>query len=225
MKLLSDLIDQPIDEDYADERLVSFRDAKRVTVDESRAQIWNDSDYFCYVRESLHERVVKASEMLPPGYSYLIKEGFRPGWIQERSFQDSLEQYKKRRPNASKEEAFRDVSKYVAPIEVAGHPTGGAVDLTLVKDGEELFMGTRYNDDPNETDNATYTNAENISAEAKKLREILSQPLEAVGLVNYGSEWWHWSYGDTYWAFTKNDKIKFRPILSEDGARRQTNEK
>jgi D-alanyl-D-alanine dipeptidase len=24
--------------------------------------------------------------------------------------------------------------------------------------------------------------------------------LSAQGLVNYPTEWWHWSYGDRYWA-------------------------
>jgi D-alanyl-D-alanine dipeptidase len=24
--------------------------------------------------------------------------------------------------------------------------------------------------------------------------------LTAVGMVNYPTEWWHWSYGDRYWA-------------------------
>jgi hypothetical protein len=25
-------------------------------------------------------------------------------------------------------------------------------------------------------------------------------PLAAAGLVNYPTEWWHWSFGDRYWA-------------------------
>ena len=25
--------------------------------------------------------------------------------------------------------------------------------------------------------------------------------MTATGFVNYPSEWWHWSYGDRYWAF------------------------
>lgn len=27
--------------------------------------------------------------------------------------------------------------------------------------------------------------------------------LEAVGFVNYPTEYWHWSYGDRYWAYHK----------------------
>ena len=33
-------------------------------------------------------------------------------------------------------------------------------------------------------------------------RELLARVLTRHGLVNYPTEWWHWSYGDRYWAFT-----------------------
>jgi D-alanyl-D-alanine dipeptidase len=26
--------------------------------------------------------------------------------------------------------------------------------------------------------------------------------LDGAGLVNYPTEWWHWSFGDRYWALT-----------------------
>lgn len=29
---------------------------------------------------------------------------------------------------------------------------------------------------------------------------MLGEALSAAGLVNYPTEWWHWSYGDRYWA-------------------------
>jgi D-alanyl-D-alanine dipeptidase len=25
--------------------------------------------------------------------------------------------------------------------------------------------------------------------------------MDAAGFINYLQEWWHWSYGDRYWAF------------------------
>jgi D-alanyl-D-alanine dipeptidase len=29
---------------------------------------------------------------------------------------------------------------------------------------------------------------------------VLATALGGAGLVNYPTEWWHWSYGDRYWA-------------------------
>nr|WP_249190190.1 M15 family metallopeptidase [Burkholderia sp. AU32357] len=30
-------------------------------------------------------------------------------------------------------------------------------------------------------------------------------PLTRVGFTNYPSEWWHWSFGDRYWAVMQNE--------------------
>jgi D-alanyl-D-alanine dipeptidase len=40
-----------------------------------------------------------------------------------------------------------------------------------------------------------------ISKEAQKNRLIMNHVLAAVGFVNYPTEYWHWSYGDRYWAY------------------------
>ncbi len=31
----------------------------------------------------------------------------------------------------------------------------------------------------------------------------MSDALNVVGFVNYPTEYWHWSYGDRYWAYVK----------------------
>jgi D-alanyl-D-alanine dipeptidase len=31
-------------------------------------------------------------------------------------------------------------------------------------------------------------------------RLVMIKALTAVGMANYPTEWWHWSYGDRYWA-------------------------
>ena len=75
------------------------------------------------------------------------------------------------------------------------------MDLTLVDDnGNWLEMGTEFNAEPSETDYATYTLALNIPEKAKTNRKILIDVMTAVGFQNYPTEWWHWSYGDKYWA-------------------------
>lgn len=35
---------------------------------------------------------------------------------------------------------------------------------------------------------------------ARANRDVLGDALSAAGLVNYPTEWWHWSFGDRYWA-------------------------
>jgi D-alanyl-D-alanine dipeptidase len=92
-------------------------------------------------------------------------------------------------------------SRFVAPVEVAPHVAGAAVDLTLVTaDGTELDMGTEVDATPEVSDGACYFAAGNISAAARENRTTLARVLGGAGLVNYPTEWWHWSYGDRYWA-------------------------
>jgi hypothetical protein len=47
---------------------------------------------------------------------------------------------------------------------------------------------------------ACYFDAPLAGRHARANRELLAQVLRGAGLVNYPTEWWHWSYGDRYWA-------------------------
>ncbi len=61
-------------------------------------------------------------------------------------------------------------------------------------------MGTRMNASPEESDGACYTHANSISGAARAHRDTLCRVMSAAGFVNYPTEWWHFSYGDRYWA-------------------------
>ena len=94
-------------------------------------------------------------------------------------------------------------SRYVSPPEIAPHSAGAAIDLTLCgSDGTELDLGTPVNASPEQSAGACYTHHPSVGGEARRNRATLSGALRAAGLVNYPTEWWHWSYGDRYWAMT-----------------------
>lgn len=94
-------------------------------------------------------------------------------------------------------------SRFVSPPEIGPHSAGAAVGLTLVDaNGRELDLGTPIDASPEESADACYTAATNIGDEARANRETMAAALTAAGLVNYPTEWWHWSYGDRYWALT-----------------------
>jgi len=93
-------------------------------------------------------------------------------------------------------------SRFVAPLEVAPHVAGAAVDLTLTDaGGHDLDLGTPIDATPEQSAGRCYFGAR-VHAEARINRTILARALERAGLVNYPTEWWHWSYGDRYWALT-----------------------
>jgi zinc D-Ala-D-Ala dipeptidase len=44
--------------------------------------------------------------------------------------------------------------------------------------------------------------------------------LRGAGLVNYPTEWWHWSYGDRYWAMmTGATAAVYGPVVRDQVAR------
>jgi D-alanyl-D-alanine dipeptidase len=92
-------------------------------------------------------------------------------------------------------------SRWVAPLETAGDVSGAAVDLTVcTTDGSEVDMGSPEAATPEESGGACYTHAAGLPAQAHRNRLVMIKALTAVGMVNYPTEWWHWSYGDRYWA-------------------------
>ena len=68
------------------------------------------------------------------------------------------------------------------------------------EDGVELDMGTPVDATPVESANACFTAAVNIPEPARRNRRAMSAALASAGLVNYPTEWWHWSYGEPGWA-------------------------
>ncbi|MFF0865377.1 M15 family metallopeptidase [Nonomuraea sp. NPDC003560] len=158
---------------------------------------------YAHLRAGLLDRLERAESSLPDGFHLLIVEGYRPIATQRRIFEGYREELLTTYPDMTPDESYIAASRYVSPVEVAPHTAGAAVDLTLcAPDGTEYDMGTQVNDNPEESGGACYTAAAGIPAQARAHRKILAAALEPVGLVNYPTEWWHWSYGDRYWAMS-----------------------
>lgn len=160
-----------------------------------------DNAVLSYLRSDLVSRLVAAQAHLPDGYNFMLVEGFRPFELQEQYFSSHRAELLAMDDSLSDEEVFLLASRYVAPPLIAPHVSGAAIDLTLVGEGgAECDMGTAINATPEESKGGSYFAATNISAGARHHRALLAHALDEVGLINYPTEWWHWSYGDRYWA-------------------------
>ncbi|MCM3768715.1 M15 family metallopeptidase [Neobacillus niacini] len=208
--LVSEMNIQPFQEPFVD--LVNFD--PELVVDHSLS---NRTPYFSYVRLSVANKLSDAKKFLPNGLRFLIKEGFRPVHLQQLAFERSIQRVKENSANQDMNYIISEASKYVAPPHVAPHPTGGAIDLTLIdSDGIELDLGTPFDAIPQDTDNATFFAATNISEQAIQNRKLLANALQSVGFVNYFTEWWHWSYGDRYWAVMTNAEYALYESVTEE---------
>jgi zinc D-Ala-D-Ala dipeptidase len=156
------------------------------------------------VRASVLERLRSASQALPGGVSFLVIEGHRSTAEQARRF--ALRQDRLRESGITDPAELRRLaSAFVSPVEVAPHCAGAALDLTLTgADGAELDMGTAVNGHRTGQEERCPLDAPGLSALARRNRDLLSRVMGGAGFINYPTEWWHWSYGDRYWALMTN---------------------
>lgn len=186
------------------EPLVDVRRGGRLLIDERKQE---GAGAYAHLREGVFERLLKAQESLPEGVRLLFVEGYRPPALQRQYFDGYAAQLSAAHPEWPAEQVRSAASRYVSPPEIAPHSAGAAVDLTLADaEGRELDLGTPMNASPEECSGACYTQADNISHDALARRQILGTALASAGLVNYPTEWWHWSFGDRYWALATDSE-------------------
>jgi zinc D-Ala-D-Ala dipeptidase len=181
------------------EPLVDIRTIGPLRVDPRRA---DQAGAYAHIRAGIVDRLVAAQSLLHRGLRLLIIEAYRPPALQERYFQEYLDQLRTAHPEWSPARLWDEASRYVAQPDVAPHVAGAAADLTLVdQDGTELPMGTPVNADPEHSAGACRTDAPALSAAVRANRRALANALLATGFVNHPPKWWQWSYGDRYWTF------------------------
>jgi D-alanyl-D-alanine dipeptidase len=166
-----------------------------------------------FVRMSLGRRLERAQECLPDGVTLLIREGHRSSEEQQRIISRYSSDLLAETPGLDDLALERLTSRFVAPLAVAPHVAGAAVDLTLADaEGTPLWMGTEIDATPEESNGACFFDAD-IETDARTNRDLLASVLRPQGLVNYPTEWWHWSYGDRYWAYvTEAGSALYGPI-------------
>ncbi len=158
------------------------------------------------VREGLADRLAVADSFLPAGARLHVVEGLRPIESQQEIYNSYKAEMRQLNPGISDDEAHVLASRFVSPVEVAPHVAGAAVDLTLIGEHGPFDLGTPIDATPEQSSGACYFAAANISREARTNRALLADVLASAGLVNYPTEWWHWSFGDRYWAFVEDQE-------------------
>jgi zinc D-Ala-D-Ala dipeptidase len=198
--LLSDPVIEAMPFDDNDDPILDLREVPELRLD---ARLADADGMFARLRVGTADRLLAAQASLPEDLRLLVVEGFRPLPLQRSYFAEYQQKLRALQPDWPAERVWVEASKYVSPPEVGPHCTGGAVDLTLcTADGTELDLGTEVNDSPVASNNACFTAASGLSPQARGNRDVLVTALTATGLVNYPTEWWHWSFGDRYWAAT-----------------------
>lgn len=162
----------------------------------------------CWMRRGVWERLKGVADGLPKGYSLLIYDCLRPLPLQKAIYEEFSTIVRERQPGITQEEVESILNDFVAkPVKrlarPAPHTTGGAVDLTLCRDGIPLDMGTDFDDlSPMAHTAWLEEHPESVSEEARRNRRLLFHRMKAAGFINYCTEWWHYAYGERMWAYT-----------------------
>jgi D-alanyl-D-alanine dipeptidase len=147
--------------------------------------------------------LIKAAELLRPAYILALNEGWRSPTLQASGFDRQVRRLATVYPNEEPGNLRRLASRFVSPPDVAPHPTGAAVDVVLLdRDGNEVDMGCPLDTNPEDSAGLCYTDHPDVPDATRAARAVLGEAMRRAGFVNYLTEWWHWSYGDRYWAMT-----------------------
>jgi zinc D-Ala-D-Ala dipeptidase len=159
------------------------------------------------VRKGVAIRLRVAAQCLPKNHYFILYDGYREERIQELFFRNQCNMLQKQHPKWNKKKIITQATLYVAnPSSVCNHLSGGAFDISLGKSGRQLAMG-----------GFKLHKETKISSVAKKNRALLACILKKSGFINYPLEWWHWSYGDRYWAAQLKKKHALYEEFRRDG--------
>ena len=151
------------------------------------------------VRREVAKRLASINAGFQGKYRVKIVFGYRHPEIQKKYFRLERTRIKIENPDATDDELDELTHPLIAVPRVAGHPTGGAVDVALVnRDGERLDMGSPISDFSDPTLLPTF--CDGITATQRKNRLTLHDMMVAGGFAPFYGEWWHFSYGDREWA-------------------------
>lgn len=206
----SKILSIPIKENY--DEMIDIRNAPFIETTffyGPSPEIEHNLDY-TKMRKSVYERLKKAQTLLPKGLYFCLYEAYRSLSLQEMLFTHRLAKLKKKYPDWPFEKIFVETTKMVSPVinqdgtrNIPPHSTGGAIDVYLIdNNGHSIDMGIHPKDWMEDIDGMlSETLSSHISDKAIKNRAMMAQALSSVGFINYQTEYWHWSYGDRFWAY------------------------
>jgi D-alanyl-D-alanine dipeptidase len=182
---------------------------QKIIIYGSSPEIPDNTDY-TKIRKTVFEKLQQAQKLLPKGLRLCLFEGYRSLYLQQTLFDNRIAKVKKLHSDWSAEQIFLNATMLISPvvnqdgsINIPPHSTGGAFDVYLINNKDEAIeMGIHPGNWMDDNDGSlSQTSSRSISVEARANRKIMCEVLSAVGFVNYPTEYWHWSYGDRYWAY------------------------
>jgi zinc D-Ala-D-Ala dipeptidase len=181
-----------------------------------------------FVRKSVLLRLREAVQLLPPEHKILIFDAWRPLSLQQEIYHQLKKKIRHKNPKYTEAQLNSVTNKYVTfpsddPSNPHPHLTGGAVDLTICDgDNNPIPMGTEFDYFGPESRTLYYEelleSRKVLSPEERiflQNRRLIYHVLTAAGFTNLSEEWWHYDYGNQFWASIKGQNAIYGPVANE----------
>ena len=157
-------------------------------------------DFNLMVRRGVLDCLLKAQAKLPSNWQIVLKAGFRPLEVQLSVLQAFINENKKQYPSWNDEKHLDYARLFVADPEIVcpAHTTGGAIDIDIIDIDtcESIEMGCPINTN---SETAFIFSEKNTAIQHHNRMTLLEAMLDG-GFAPNVNEWWHFQYGETYWA-------------------------
>ena len=191
---------------------IEFRIPKYLSISDNNNEIRN---LFFYGRKEIAEKLDEISKELlniNKDASLVVSNVYRHPKIQEENFKKVFNDIKAKFPLLSQDEQIEKTHLMIAYPKVAGHPTGGAIDLTIKIGDTLLDMGCDIGD----FDKEEYLPVKNsyITKEQFENRLMLRKLMICHEFAPFNGEWWHFSFGDREWAKIYNKEYAIYDVVN-----------
>lgn len=182
---------------------------------------------YTLMRQTVYQKLLKAQQALPKGFSLRLYEAYRSLKVQKQLFDFEMERVLGENAGLKGQALFDRVTEVVSPVinydgspNIPPHNIGGAVDVEIIDaDGNCLDMGMTAKDWQQVPHALCLTNSPLVTVKQKQNRQLLLEIMQAQGFVNYPTEWWHFSYGDRYWAYYQQQNHAIYGSVEQGGIR------
>jgi zinc D-Ala-D-Ala dipeptidase len=186
-----------------------------------------------WLQSEVHRRLHRANEIVERESggkaSILIWDALRSFTTQKYLFDVEKKKLKALNPSWDEDKLHTTLCEYVRPPVLdppPPHTTGGAVDVTLWCDDNDLSLGQFDDFTPRGYPDFFQINPPKtqIEIDAASRRNLLRRAMLESGFVGIPSEWWHYEFGTRYWAQTLGgqpifDEVVHAPVNDSFAAR------
>lgn len=192
------------------EKLLFLKDSlpDSIFIDLVDLKIEAEGLYRNQLREGVVNRLIKAQNYLPEGLHLVIRDAFRSKQIVEKLYDRYISYFIEKEKLTNEEADIKVRSLLAMPDDIVppGHMTGGAVDVILAyNDGSKVPM--EVDEKILARQKQIWTECKELPEDIKKNRMILLDAMIEAGFHNYPKEYWHYSFGDAYWAVRRKEKV------------------